>query len=105
MRRILTPTLLAAAMAVSPLVAQKAEANVIKRACLKADRAAATRALCGCIQDVADVTLSRTEQRKGAKFFKEPHLAQETRQSDRPSNETFWKKWKNFGFAANSHCG
>ncbi|MCP3972138.1 MAG: hypothetical protein GY717_17800 [Rhodobacteraceae bacterium] len=81
------------------------EAGTIERACLKSDRTAANRALCGCIQDVADFTLSGTEQRLAAKFFKDPHMAQEIRQSDRQSHEVFWKKYKTFGRTAETYCG
>ena len=94
-----------AALVLPAALPHPAEANVIKRACLKADRKAATRRLCGCIQDVADSTLSRSEQRKGAKFFKDPQKAQDVRQSGSSTNSAFWKKWKNFGVAARNHCG
>ncbi|MDJ0824698.1 MAG: hypothetical protein QNJ16_04275 [Rhodobacter sp.] len=84
--------------------ASVASAGMIERACMKADRKAASRALCGCIQDVADQTLSRSDQRLAVKFFKDPHMAQEIRQSDRESHEVFWKKYKAFGATAKSYC-
>ncbi|MEO1308894.1 MAG: hypothetical protein AAFV38_13495, partial [Pseudomonadota bacterium] len=65
----------------------------------------ASRELCRCLQYVADQTLTSRDQRKGAKFFSEPQRAQDTRQSDRASNEAFWKKWKNFGSTAQAICG
>ncbi|WP_244868042.1 hypothetical protein [Vannielia litorea] len=97
--------LLCAAMALPAATAlpTMAEAKVLERACNKSDRGA-SRALCSCIQRVADFELSRSEQRKGAKFFREPQLAQDTRQSDRPDNEVFWKKWKKFGDSAAASC-
>lgn len=76
----------------------------IQRACIKADRKAATRNLCSCIQDVADQILSRSDQRKAAKFFKDPQKAQDTRQSDNASNEAFWQRYKKFGVTAKSYC-
>ena len=76
----------------------------IERACLSADRANASRALCGCIQKVADSMLTNTERSKVAKFFKDPHRSQATRQSDRNSDERFWKKYKRFGQAVTSYC-
>lgn len=81
-----------------------ANAKVIERACMGSDRQARSRSLCRCIQQVADFSLSRSEQKKGAKFFKKPQLAQDTRQSDRRSNEVFWKKWKAFGASAATYC-
>ncbi|MGV6810628.1 MAG: hypothetical protein ACWA47_00145 [Brevirhabdus sp.] len=76
----------------------------IENACLKAGRKAANRALCACIQDAANATLSRSEQKRAAKFFRDPHKAQETRQSDRSSDERFWQAYKNFGTTAQNYC-
>lgn len=88
------------------LWASGAEARgTIERACLKADRSAATRALCACIQDVADPRFSRSEQRRIAKFFRDPHLSQELRQSDRRSDRPFWDAYKAWGAAARRQCG
>nr|WP_226782213.1 hypothetical protein [Oceaniglobus trochenteri] len=98
--------LIIAALAVGTVsfVTSPVQAGTIERACLKSDRKAATRALCGCIQQVADLTLDRRDQRLAAKFFRDPHRAQEVRQSDRSSDETFWKKYKQFGSNAKAYC-
>lgn len=76
----------------------------IHRACLSGDRTAATPARCGCVQAVADQSLNVSDQKRGAKFFENPHLAQETRQSDRSSDERFWLAWKAFGQTASAAC-
>ena len=76
----------------------------ISRACMSAGRAQASRARCGCVQAVADQSLSGSDQRRGAKFFDDPHRAQETRQSDNPGNEAFWLRWKAFGERAGRLC-
>jgi hypothetical protein len=81
-----------------------AVAGAIERACLSGNRQGASRALCSCIQEAADATLTLSEQRKAAKFFKDPQKAQDTRQSDNSSNENFWKLYKNFGLTAESYC-
>jgi hypothetical protein len=99
MRRVVLLAVIGAALA-GPVAA-----NTIERACEQSDRRAASRALCSCIQDVADQMLTRSDQRKGAKFFSDPQRAQDTRQSDNSSNESFWKKWKEFGTAAGNICG
>jgi hypothetical protein len=96
------PLLFAALLAALPTIAS---AGVIERACVRSDRPAATRALCGCIQNVADVTLQRGEQRKAAKFFSDPQKAQDTRQSNRSDNETFWKRYRAFAASAELSCG
>ncbi|WP_108484729.1 hypothetical protein [Oceaniglobus ichthyenteri] len=86
------------------LTAIPAQAGAIERACLKSDRRAASRSLCGCIQGVADLTLSRQDQRLAAKFFRDPHQSQVVRQSDNSNHETFWKKYRQFGNTAKAYC-
>ncbi len=76
----------------------------IQKACQQSDRKKATRSLCGCIQSVADRELSGSDQRLAVKFFKDPHHAQEIRQSDRASHEVFWKKYKGFVASAERQC-
>lgn len=76
----------------------------IHRACVSANRKEATPSRCGCVQAVADQSLSASDQRRGAKMFKDPHKAQETRQSDNPSDERFWLAWKAFGQNAAAAC-
>jgi len=78
--------------------------DMIKNACLKSGRAAANRQLCSCIQQVADTRLARKDQKLAATFFRDPHRAQEIRQSDRRAHEVFWTKYKEFGAAAKEYC-
>ena len=98
MKRI---TIAAVAMVV---ISYPVQANVIERACNSSDRDAANPELCGCIQAVADLTLTRSEQRRAAGFFDDPHEAQEVRQSDRRSDEEFWLKYRAFGETAEEYC-
>ncbi len=79
-------------------------ASQIERACLRADRPSATVSLCGCIQSAADVTLSSADQRKAARFFKDPHRAQEIQQSDRARDEAFWIRYRSFTATAERAC-
>lgn len=79
-------------------------ADLIQTACLKSGRPGASIALCGCIQSVADQYLDRKDQKLAATFFKNPHRAQEIRQSDRSSHEAFWQRYKQFGAAAEDGC-
>ena len=85
-------------------IAVPAMADSIERACLKSDRKAANRSLCGCIQDIADLTLSQAEQRRAATFFTDPHKTQEVRQSDARRDEEFWLRYKSFGNQAKTYC-
>jgi hypothetical protein len=97
----LKPAIIVLAMGLST---GAAFAGPIERACLKADRKAATRPLCNCVQQVADLTLDSGDQRLAATFFSDPHRAQVIRQSDNTSHEKFWKRYKAFGASAESYC-
>src|SRR6056297_392518 len=55
----------------------------INKACMASGRASGNSALCGCIQAVADRTLAPGQQSRAVRFYADPHLAQEIRQSDR----------------------
>ena len=79
--------------------------GIIARACLSSDRAAATPSLCGCIQQVANQTLSGADQSRASRFFSDPHEAQETRQKDGRASEAFWLRYKNFAATAEQACG
>ncbi len=76
----------------------------IQQACQSAGRKNASRARCGCIQAVADWTLSPQDQRRGAGFFSNPQALQDVRQSDIASNERFWDAWKAYGQQAAEFC-
>ena len=86
-------------------VAGAAQARgVIETACLRSDRPAANRALCGCIQQVANAVLTSGDQRKGARFFSEPELSQDAKMSKGEADRQFWQKWENFAAGAVQHC-
>jgi hypothetical protein len=76
----------------------------ISQACLEADRRAASPALCSCVQQVANQSLSNSDQTRAAVFFSEPQLAQDTRQSDRSSDERFWQRYRAFSDLAGQIC-
>ena len=97
-------TLLVGAMMTAGL-ASYAEAGALKRACVKSDRSAANPALCGCIQRIADQTLTRSEQRMVSKFFRDPNLAQQVRKSDTTRDDQFWVRYMAFGKTARASCG
>ncbi|WP_223422285.1 hypothetical protein [Tateyamaria pelophila] len=76
----------------------------IYSACQSSGRRAASRERCGCVQAVANTTLSPEEQRRGAGFFSDPHEAQEVRQSDKSRDERFWGKWRAYSNRAAQLC-
>ena len=88
----------------APLTATVATGGPIRAACLRSDRPRANAMLCGCIQSVADRTLSPAHQKRGAGWFLEPHEAQEVRQSDRSGDEAMWEAWKAFAATAERTC-
>jgi hypothetical protein len=79
-------------------------ASPIERACLSTPRENTSRKLCNCIGRVASQTLRSTDQRRAAKFFSDPHQAQEVRQSDNRANERFWERYVDFGATAAAVC-
>lgn len=97
--------ILAATVAFAGLgLATGAEARgTVEKACLRSERSASA-ALCNCIQQVADMTLSRSDQRRAAGFFQNPDDAQQVRASKKSSDNEFWARYRNFGAAAESYC-
>jgi hypothetical protein len=77
----------------------------ISRACLAADRSAATPALCGCVQRVANAELSSSDRSRLARFFGDPEFAHSIRISDTNANDDFWRRYQAFVRTARSQCG
>jgi hypothetical protein len=96
-------TTLAAVAAVLSLLSTAALAGPIERACMASDRGG-SRSLCGCIQQAADATLSGGDQRRAAKFFKDPERAHQTWISQSASDDAFWDRYKRFGQTAEASC-
>ncbi len=76
----------------------------ISKARMASDRKARSREICGCIQAVANTTLSGSDQNLAAGFYGDPHRAQVIRQSDRAAHERFWQSYKAYASAAESTC-
>ena len=85
-------------------IVMRSASGPISTACEQAARKGASAARCGCVQAVANDSLSRSDQRLGASFFQDPHRAQEIRQSRSKDHAAFWERWKAFGDAANKIC-
>lgn len=95
--------LLAAAAVFFPVMSSVAVAGPIERACMASDQGG-NRSLCGCIQQAADLTLSGGDQRRAAKFFKDPEAAHATWVSQSKSDDAFWDRYKSFGQTAEAYC-
>lgn len=76
----------------------------LRTACLASDRKVRSSSLCGCIQAVANQTLSSSEQKRAVRFYSDPHMAQDVRQSSRPSDKQFWKSYSEYGKRATQIC-
>ncbi|WP_374432073.1 hypothetical protein [Tabrizicola sp.] len=95
--------LMAAAVALLPVMSSMAVAGPIERACMASDRGG-NRSLCGCIQQAADMTLSGGDQRRAAKFFNNPDAAHSTWTSQSKSDDAFWDRYQSFGQTAEAYC-
>lgn len=95
---------IAIAAAAVLLTAPLAMAGPIDSACVRSDRARGNSPLCSCIQQVANQTLSRSDQRRAAAFFREPHKAQEVRMSKSNADNAFWARYKSFAQTSEAYC-
>ena len=99
-------SLLVAAVAVAvPMFSSMALAGPIESACNRSDRQTASRSLCRCIEQVADQTLSGSDQRRAAAFFKDPDKAHKAWMSKNNADDAFWDRYKAFGAQAEAYCG
>ncbi|MEM1351899.1 MAG: hypothetical protein AAGF27_06120 [Pseudomonadota bacterium] len=89
---------------VSLVAAPKYAQGLISTACEVNNRRSATQQTCGCIQAAANMTLSPSQQRRGAKFFDDPEVLQKMKLSDTPANEKFWDDWARFAETAEAIC-
>lgn len=85
-----------------PLMSTAVAAGPIERVCNRADKG--NRAVCACIQQVADMTLSGSDQRRAAKLMKDPDLAHDVWISKREADDRFWDRYKSFGQTAEAYC-
>jgi len=86
------------------VIGQAASAGPIASACMASNRQAASPALCGCIQQVADITLGNADQRRVASFFRDPDKAQTVRMSKTRADDAFWDRYQVFGQQAQMAC-
>ncbi|MTH76171.1 hypothetical protein [Paracoccus aestuariivivens] len=95
--------LIIAAAAIA-LTTPLAVAGPIDSACAKSERSARNGRLCGCIQQVADQTLSRSDQRRAARFFRDADEAQSVRMSNSDADNAFWARYTRFAATAEAYC-
>ena len=98
------PFLAATALALGLAFPLAAQAGPIESACRASDRPGVSWALCRCIDSVAEQTLTRSEQRRAARFFRDPDLAQQVRASTSAADNAFWDRYRAFGERAEAIC-
>lgn len=98
---IVAAVLTAIALTAIPVAA---EASRIENACVRSDRAAATRARCACVQRVANQHLTRADQRQASRFFRDPDRAHQVRFSRDERDRAFWQRYRAFADAAETLC-
>lgn len=76
----------------------------ISRACMSSDRRARNSRLCGCIQTVANQSLSGSDQHKASQFFSNPQRAHDTWMSQSASDDAFWERYKVFAARSEQSC-
>lgn len=76
----------------------------VAQACMASGRGGANWQTCGCAQQVANQMLSRSDQARAVKFFRDPELAQKVRTADSESAKAFWRRYSAFGNAAEQSC-
>ncbi|SHI88810.1 arginine transporter [Wenxinia saemankumensis] len=76
----------------------------VGEACMASGRSSANSVLCGCIQRVANDTLSGSEQRRAAQFFGDPQRAQDFRTRDDSASEAAWLRYRGFADRAEAIC-
>jgi hypothetical protein len=100
----MTHKLISAALLIAFLAPAAAVAGPVETACNRSDRQQSSRALCRCIDSVASDTLTRSEQRRAARFFTDPDEAQRVRMSPTRGDNEFWARYRAFGAAAQRSC-
>lgn len=105
MRNLAGPMATLALGACLLVVPVASHANPIERACVQSDRQGASSELCRCIGNAADMTLSRSDMREGARFFEDPGRAEKVQLSDTRRDDDFWARWQSFGETAEAICG
>ena len=81
-----------------------AQAQQIERACLRSDREARSRALCGCIQQAANLTLSANDQKLAASFYNKPGRLEDIQGSGRSAQLRFLERYAAYVEAARAFC-
>ncbi|MGB1234953.1 MAG: hypothetical protein ACPG5U_04400 [Planktomarina sp.] len=88
----------AAAPVVTPATIPFASGPVMN-ACVAADRSNASRRLCGCVQAVANDSLTSSDQSRAVGFFRDPQKAQDAR-----GGSAFWTRYRAFSNRAAKVC-
>lgn len=76
----------------------------ISQACQKSDRSNANRQVCGCIQSIANRSLTNSDQKLAASFYNDPQKAQDVKMSKSTSHDAFWDRYKLYATQSERAC-
>ncbi|MCE0505127.1 MULTISPECIES: hypothetical protein [unclassified Roseivivax] len=72
--------------------------------CMASDRKARSRALCGCVQAMANDTLTGSDSRRAARFFRDPQEAHDVKYSKTARDDAFWDRYEAFVSRSERTC-
>ncbi len=78
-------------------------ASTPERACLTSDRSPGQE-VCSCVQQVADQTLSRRDQKLAAQIIGDPDKFREYQKSSNPSRKAFVERYRLWGSTSSEVC-
>jgi hypothetical protein len=78
--------------------------QVIEAACKITGGPGASLQFCTCMQQVADLSLSLTEQKLAAFFLRNPGEAGEIKRRNPAHHQTFWTRFESFSLSTRRHC-
>lgn len=76
----------------------------ISNACKASGRKGANQRVCGCIQSIANGSLTSSDQRLAAGFYKDPQKAQTVKMSKSTGHDAFWDRYKVYASRSERIC-
>ena len=76
----------------------------ISKACTTSDRRDANKMVCGCIQSIANQSLTSADQKLAATFYDDPQKAQDVKMSKSSSHDAFWDRYKVYASRSERSC-
>lgn len=78
--------------------------NVVEAACKVTGGPGASVEFCSCMQQVADLSLSLSEQKLAAYFLRNPARASRIGKANPAARKGFWQRFESFNLSTRRHC-